>query len=472
MSQTFNMSGGAGGGIKLASISIITPPDKTAYRPGQTFDPAGMVVQAVYDNGATATATGWTYTPSGALAEGMESVTILYTEGGVTAQAQQAVTVQKASIPVPTQSGSLTYNGGTQSPNWSGYDTEEMTIGGVTSGTNAGSYNAVFNLRDTVGTQWQDGTIDQKPVAWTIQKAVGILSISPETMTLDTGTPSKVINVTRSGTGAITAQSSEPTVAEVSVNENQVTVNGISSGSAVITVNSSGDENYTAPEGKKCSVSVVFAPANFSDATWDQIIAVCQSKTVPDTWVAGNQKEMTIGDKTYRVDIIGINHDTYTTGGTAPLTFQLKDSYEAKQMNTKATNGGGWNDCYVRITLLPEILDLMPPEVKTAIREVQKKTSEGEQSSTIQTTNDKLFLLSEIEIYGKTTNSFPGEGTEYDYYKAGNKKTKAYNGQELGWWERSPYSKDSVGFCRVNNAGGASEYQASNSAPIAFAFCF
>ena len=107
MSKTFNMSGG-GGGIKLAAIAILTPPDQTAYRPGQTFDPAGMVVQAIYENGATVTATGWTYTPSGALTEGTQSVTILYTEGGVTVQIQQTVTVQKASIPVPAQSGTLT----------------------------------------------------------------------------------------------------------------------------------------------------------------------------------------------------------------------------------------------------------------------------------------------------------------------------------------------------------------------------
>ena len=116
MSRTFNMVGGAGGGIKLASIAITHGPNKTSYRPGQTFDPAGMTVEATYSNGAKATATGWTYDPSGPLTEGTESVTILYTEGGVTAQAQQAVTVQKASIAVPTQSGSLTYNGNAQSP--------------------------------------------------------------------------------------------------------------------------------------------------------------------------------------------------------------------------------------------------------------------------------------------------------------------------------------------------------------------
>lgn len=116
MSRTFNMVGGAGGGIKLASISIITPPNQTSYRPGQTFDPAGMEVQATYNNGATAIATGWNFSPSGPLSEGTQSVTILYTEGGVTAQTTQAVTVQKASIAVPSQSGSLTYTGSAQSP--------------------------------------------------------------------------------------------------------------------------------------------------------------------------------------------------------------------------------------------------------------------------------------------------------------------------------------------------------------------
>ena len=45
---------------------------------------------------------------------------------------------------VPTQSGSLTYTGSTQSPTWKGYDSSMMTIGGVTSGINAGTYTATF----------------------------------------------------------------------------------------------------------------------------------------------------------------------------------------------------------------------------------------------------------------------------------------------------------------------------------------
>lgn len=277
MSKTFNMTGGGGGGIKLASIAIITPPDKTQYRPGQTFDPAGMTVRATYSNGATAVATGWTYSPSGALAEGTESVTILYTEGGVTAQAQQAVTVQKANITVPTQSGSLTYNGGPQSPTWTGYDTAEMTIGGVTSGTNAGSYNAQFSLKDTVGTQWADGTTGDKTVAWSIQKAAGSLSLSPTSMTLDADNPSKAITVTRSGTGAISAQSSDPDVASVSVSGNKITVTGHENGDVTVTVNVAADSNYNAPAAKTCSVTVSFA--QIYGVQWDGTASTTWSRT-------------------------------------------------------------------------------------------------------------------------------------------------------------------------------------------------
>ena len=473
MSRTFNMVGGAGGGIKLASIAITHGPNKTSYRPGQTFDPAGMTVEATYSNGAKKTATGWTYDPSGPLTEGTESVTILYTEGGVTAQAQQAVTVQKASVAVPTQSGSLTYNGNAQSPTWSGYDQAEMTLGGVTTGTNAGTYQAVFSLKDKVGTQWADGTTEDKTVSWSIQKAAGSLTISPTSMTLDTSATSKVITVTRAGTGAISAQSSAPTVASVSVSGNQVTVTGLANGSANITISVAADTNYTAPASKKCSVTVSLLKDNFADNEWSEIIAACQSGNVPASWVVGNYKNMTIGGKAYRIDIIGKNHDTYASGGTAPLTFQLHDCYdETKQMNSSNTNVGGWTSCDMRTTHLPAILDLMPAEVQAAIREVQKKTSAGNRSSSIRTTNDKLFLLSEIEIFGSTTNSFAGEGKQYDYYKAGNSKVKNRSGSASTWWERSPYSNYSDFFCSVRSNGSANAYISSDSRGVAFGFCF
>ena len=63
MSKVFQMLGGSGGSIKLASIEITTPPTKTAYKAGEQFSTAGMVVKATYSNGATLIATGVSVTP-------------------------------------------------------------------------------------------------------------------------------------------------------------------------------------------------------------------------------------------------------------------------------------------------------------------------------------------------------------------------------------------------------------------------
>ena len=216
-------------------------------------------------------------------------------------------------------------------------------------------------------------------------------------------------------------------------------------------------------------------PETFADATWEQIIDACHQNAVPDTWVADGTcyKDMEINGTNYRIDIIGKNHDTYADGETAPLTFQMHDCYGTTyQMNSSNTNSGGWNSCAMRSTHLPAILALMPAEVQAGIQAVQKLTSAGNQSSSIQTTNDKLFLLSEIEVFGSTTFSFAGEGTQYDYYKAGNSKVKNLPGGAYSWWERSPFSSNSAYFCRVPNIGNANADNASLSYGVPFAFCF
>ena len=214
-------------------------------------------------------------------------------------------------------------------------------------------------------------------------------------------------------------------------------------------------------------------PANFADATWEQIIEACQNNAVPDTWVAYGScyKDMLINGTNYRIDIIGKNHDTYASGGTAPLTFQMHDCYDTTyQMLSRATNAG-WINSNMRTTHLPAILALMPAEVQAAIREIQKTTIDVVQE-TIQSTNDKLFLLSEIEIFGSATYSSPGEGTQYAYYQTGNSRVKNKNGSANIWWERSPILGSTGVFCCVNADGSSSGDDGIYSYGVAFAFCF
>lgn len=214
--------------------------------------------------------------------------------------------------------------------------------------------------------------------------------------------------------------------------------------------------------------------ANFADNDWATIIKACHKNQVPETWVVGNQKAMTINGADYVIAIIGKGHDDYADGsGKAPLTFQLHDCYaDRNMMNGGNTNSGGWTSCDMRSTHLPAILALMPTEVQNGIQEVNKLTSEGSRSTTISTTADKLFLLSEIEIFGNITYSASGEGTQYAYYKAGNSKVKNYNGSANYWWQRSPRIGNYTSFCAVSNSGLADYISANDVYCISFAFCF
>ena len=211
--------------------------------------------------------------------------------------------------------------------------------------------------------------------------------------------------------------------------------------------------------------------AVFANNSWETIILACQANAVPETWVVGDQKAMTIGGTDYMVDIIGKGHDSYSDGtGTAPLTFQLHNSYNtAYNMNATDSNSGGWPACLMRTTHLPALMEEMPTEVRIGIKEVDKITAQG---GTVETSAEKLFLLSGNEIDGTTSYSSANEGTQYEYYANGGSKIKTLNGTEDYWWSRSPRTNNTLRFCRVNNGGTVNTGNASGNHGVAFAFCF
>ena len=110
MSLVFNMVGGGGGGIKLASIAITTPPTKTSYKHGEQFSSAGMTVRATYSNGATKTASNFTCLPNRALKFTDEKITVVYTENGITRSAEQSVSVGSPVVITDVRQLPYTYN--------------------------------------------------------------------------------------------------------------------------------------------------------------------------------------------------------------------------------------------------------------------------------------------------------------------------------------------------------------------------
>lgn len=322
--MVFNMVGGAGGGIKLESIAITTPPDNITYLPGEVFDPAGMVVTASYSNGATLTATGWTYSPSGALPEGTSEVEIIYTEAGVTKTAVQAITVERGTISVPTVSGSLTYNGQTQSPTLTGYDADKMVLSGDTSGTNAGSYTAV--VTPTAQYKWADGSTEAKDIQWSIDKATPSITFDPTSVSLDTSTTSQAVAVTYTGDGTLSAQSDNSGVATASLEGTTLTVTGVETGNTAIQVSASEGTNYTAASAS-LSVAVQFAiiipvvPTQSGSLTYKPYTL----QTV--SWNNYDPDQLTIGGS-----VKGTNAGTYTA------TFTPKPGYQWWDGSTETKN--------------------------------------------------------------------------------------------------------------------------------------
>lgn len=198
---------------------------------------------------------------------------------------------------------------------------------------------------------------------------------------------------------------------------------------------------------------------------------------------------------TYEFVIIDHEHDNLTTpinGKTkALLTLQqdrilykdtTSNSYssqypsvaeEGGYMNSTDTNVGGWTNCVRRTWCNNVYFAALPSNIRSLVKSVDKLTSAGNQSATIETTSDKIYLLSEIEIFGTTTYSKAGEGSQYEYFETATnryKKPVYTTNNSAFWWERSPRGSNASGFCNVNCDGTASGSNASSALGLAPAF--
>lgn len=108
----------------LQSISVTTPPTKTSYDEGQSFNSEGMVVKATYSDEETTpttwqeTITEYSYRPSGALSPSNTEITISYSEKTTT----QAITVT-AGVPYTVSFSAGTGSCGTASINEASFGT-------------------------------------------------------------------------------------------------------------------------------------------------------------------------------------------------------------------------------------------------------------------------------------------------------------------------------------------------------------
>lgn len=409
-------------------------------------------------------------------------------------------TISKASLSVPAQSGTLTYTGSAQSPQWSNYDSNKLTIGGTSTATNAGSYAATFTPKANY--QWSDGSTSAKSVTWAIGKAAGSLTLAKSSVTLNISSLTENVAVTRAGDGVISATSSNTATARVEVSGTSVKITGLKAGTAKITVKVAAGTNHTAPSDKTINVTVSLPDTSLANNTPDIIAAAAKSGQAANYWSVGDKVGIAVNgsfgglsyNNTVYAFILGFNHNSSVEGGNsihfqfgktaAGVDIAFVNSYGSTStgfcMNTSNTNSGGWNNSYMRKTICPAFLAALPKAWQNIIAACTKysdNTGGGSNTASYVTaTSDKIWLLSEMEVQGTRSYANSAEANyqkQYDYYRNGNSKVKYQHTATTSachWWLRSVRAGFTGNFCIVGTDGSANYIHANFSRGFAPGF--
>ena len=213
-----------------------------------------------------------------------------------------------------------------------------------------------------------------------------------------------------------------------------------------------------------------------AENSWAQIAAVAAAGNAENYWKVGDELDVVVNGETLTFQIYGFNHDNLTGGGKAGITFGMKNLMaETRQMNSTNTNAGGFTGSAMYSWLENTVFPALPEDLRSLIKAVDKKTSAGSQSTTINTNSMKLFLFSPVENGLRTeTDVYKDEGETYPIFTDNASRIKKLAngaGSANWWWERSPIVAYSYGFCFVNSNGGANTNVASYSGGVCFGFC-
>ena len=435
----------------LAGIEIASAPDKTQYFYLESFDSTGMVVNAIYSNGFKESVPGFTCQETTFNAIGTHEVIISYTKDGITKTTVQTVSVSCIPIDVPTQSGTLIYNGSEQSPAWNNYNASKMTIGGVTSKTDAGSYNVIF-IPET-NYCWTDGSTSAKTVVWSISKAACSMSLSKTNIILNENNTYEDVVVTWTGNNefveAVTSNSNVARCAMIYTGDSiaQIRISSVATSGAnhtVVTVTVEANDNYNAPESKTIDVT-------------------------------------TNGNKICFVD------DTYGNYNAINGSFTMNPA----SGYSSCTNAGGWKESHMRNTVLGSannpasptantFMAALPSDLRAVMKPCTKYSDNtggtANTESAVTATADYLWLLSEFEIQGtrKYANQYEQNSQmQYDYYKAGNKKVFYRHNADATTAIcslRSVFEGYAYAFCAISTSGAADRDAAGHSRGISLCF--
>ena len=418
----------------LDHIAVTTPPNKTAYKYGETFQPAGMVVTAYYTDDTSRAVTGYTYSPTGALDMNNTTITISYSEGSVTEQTTQAITVSKVldSIEITTPPTKTAYFSG-----------------------------ETFNPAGMVVTaHYNDGS--SAAVSGYTYSPSGALAAGNNTITVSYSEG----GVTKTDTQAITVT----TISNTLNSNSWATIKAVSDAGQ-------GDNYWDVGDTKQITINGKVGNTNISNLAINVFIIGFNHNASRE---GSNRIHFKIGKiGNTQVGLCDSEYGNYTsTSG-------------AFTMNTSNTNSGGWANSHMRKTVLGSdasptsprantLLAALPADLRAVMKPITKysdNTGGGNNTASyVTSTTDYLPLLSEFEYHGTRTYANSAEQNfqqQYAYYQAGNSKVH-YKHNATGTaalaWCRSVNATSTSYFCLVYTSGSASSNNAHYSWAVAPGF--
>lgn len=213
-------------------------------------------------------------------------------------------------------------------------------------------------------------------------------------------------------------------------------------------------------------VTLVHPDPILNNNSWDIISRVASTGHADQIWAVGDTKAETIGDSSRTFRVIGYNHDDLASADSryadktynqdtyneqlgrryAGMTFELAVTWwNHDSMNSSDRNNGGWDTCYMRNTVMQNVYDSFPDDMKAVIRTVNKRTSAGgyntAEHTQVVTSADKVFLLAVYELTGQRYETAVDECAvleEYAWYAGGNPPYKNTHTASYEW-TRSPH---------------------------------
>ena len=201
---------------------------------------------------------------------------------------------------------------------------------------------------------------------------------------------------------------------------------------------------------------------SFAEDSWETIAAIVKAGKADQYYNVGDTKEVTVegytnrSESTFTVRIANITTPTEcATEGFSQtacgFVVEFVDIITNHVMNSTNTNSGGWPASEMYNFVNTTLYNSLPNDLQNVIIQTYSVSGRGYEESSNLTSNDKLYLLSTKEVWGKDgitniidSDTAEAETRQLDYYKNNGVTTdsysgaiKTYNNVNVSWWLRS-----------------------------------